>query len=67
MLLPEPDGVACARFYGLAGDSKAYTGPGQMEMYDSWLDMRGAYPFFERENGVWRAEIEDDLKIGEGR
>lgn len=34
-------------------------------MYDSWLDMRGAYPFFERESGEWsmeygvrRAEIE---------
>ena len=25
-------------------------------MYDNWLDMRGAYPFFDREKGAWRAE-----------
>lgn len=44
---------------GLDGDSEAYIGPGEIEMYDNWLDMRGAYPFFDKEKGAWRAESRD--------
>lgn len=60
------DGVACARFYVLDGYPEAYTGLGEMEMYDSWLIcVEHIHFFFERESGewsmeygVWRAEIE---------